>query len=60
MTERAEKLMRYSKKDLAERCDILERNIKSLKEGIEILYSSRESTKTALRYSMQSPWFVKL
>lgn len=40
MTERAEKLMRYSKQDLAERCDVLERNIKALKEGIEIQYQN--------------------
>lgn len=40
MTERAKTLMRYSKEELAEKCDILELNNQALKEGLEIQYKN--------------------
>lgn len=38
MKDRATQLMRYSKKDLAEKCAVLEKNVKVMKERFEIQY----------------------
>lgn len=38
--QRVKTLMRYSRKDLAEKCAILEHNNKALKESLEIQYQN--------------------